>query len=74
MIPGMNVLDLGTGSGILSIAAIKLGAESVLALDIDPVAVKVAKVNAEKNGVGSKDKLPERNSGQQQNSTIQRVV
>ena len=43
--PDMNVLDLGTGSGILAIAAVKLGAKSVVALDIDPEAVKVARKN-----------------------------
>jgi ribosomal protein L11 methyltransferase len=49
--PGDRVLDLGTGSGILAIAAALLGAGEVLALDIDPVAVKVAKANAAANGV-----------------------
>jgi ribosomal protein L11 methyltransferase len=51
LVPGMSVLDLGTGSGILSIAAAKLGASSVLALDIDPVAVKAARSNIRINGV-----------------------
>ena len=45
------VLDVGTGSGILAIAAAKLGAERVLAVDVDPVAVKVARENAAVNGV-----------------------
>ena len=49
--PGMSAFDLGTGSGILAIAAAKLGASSVLALDIDPVAVKVAASNARANKV-----------------------
>jgi ribosomal protein L11 methyltransferase len=49
--PGMDVLDLGTGSGILSIAAAKLGADRVLAVDNDPVAVRVARKNAAQNGV-----------------------
>lgn len=43
--PGMEILDLGTGSGILAIAAARLGASSVLAMDIDPTAVKTAKRN-----------------------------
>ena len=43
--PGMSMLDLGTGSGILTIAAIGLGAASVLALDIDPTAVRTARKN-----------------------------
>jgi ribosomal protein L11 methyltransferase len=46
-----SVLDVGTGSGILSIAAAKLGAASVLALDADPVAVAVAAENVARNGV-----------------------
>lgn len=47
-----NVLDLGTGSGVLAIAARKLRHVPVLATDIDPVAVVVARENAVKNGVG----------------------
>ena len=43
--PGMAVLDLGTGSGILSIASVKLGAASVVALDIDSQAVGAARQN-----------------------------
>ncbi len=50
MKPGARVLDIGTGSGILAIAAAKLGAGQVNAYDIDPVAVRVAKENAEENG------------------------
>ncbi|KAF0198137.1 MAG: ribosomal protein L11 methyltransferase [Bacillota bacterium] len=46
-----KVLDLGCGSGILSIAAAKLGAKEVLALDYDPVAVKVAAQNVQHNGI-----------------------
>ena len=47
---GERVLDVGTGSGILSICASKLGAASCNAYDIDPVAVKVAKENAIADG------------------------
>ena len=43
--PGMVVLDLGTGSGILSITAAMLGASRVVALDIDPQAVRAARQN-----------------------------
>lgn len=50
--PGDAVLDLGSGSGILSIAAARLGAGSVLARDIDQVAVQVARENVDHNGVG----------------------
>lgn len=48
---GQIVIDVGCGSGILSIAAAKLGAAKVLALDKDEVAVKVAEENVERNGV-----------------------
>ncbi len=47
---GERVLDVGTGSGILSICASKLGAKSCNAYDIDPMAVKVAKENAIADG------------------------
>ena len=47
---GERVLDVGTGSGILSICASKLGAKSIFAYDIDPVAVRVAKENAQADG------------------------
>jgi ribosomal protein L11 methyltransferase len=47
---GERVLDVGTGSGILSICASKLGAKSCHAYDIDPVAVKVARENVLDNG------------------------
>ena len=47
----MRVMDIGTGSGILAIAAAKLGAQAVLAVDIDPDAVKVANENIARNGV-----------------------
>ena len=50
--PGDRVLDLGCGSGILSIAALCLGAEFAAAVDIDPKAVGVAYENAELNGIG----------------------
>ncbi len=50
---GDRVLDIGTGSGILAIAALKLGAKSVTAVDIDPLAVKIAGENAALNGFGA---------------------
>ncbi len=60
--PGDAVLDVGTGSGILSICASLLGAKSVNAYDIDPTAVRIARENAEINGrhnitVGESDLL-----------------
>ena len=48
---GDRVLDVGTGSGILSLFALKLGAVSANAYDIDPVAVRVARENAKDNEV-----------------------
>lgn len=48
---GMHVVDVGCGSGILSIAALMCGAQDALAIDIDPVATKVAKENAILNGM-----------------------
>lgn len=49
--PGMNVLDLGCGSGILSLVALLLGAASATAVDIDPNAAKIAGENAKRNGI-----------------------
>lgn len=48
--PGDYMLDVGSGSGILAICAAKLGAGYCAACDIDPVAVKTEKENAERNG------------------------
>jgi ribosomal protein L11 methyltransferase len=49
--PETKILDLGTGSGILAIAAAKLGAHSITAMDTDPTAVKTARENVGNNGV-----------------------
>ena len=51
---GGEVLDVGTGSGILAIAAARLGAREVLGVDIDPMAVRVAQENVEKNGLSDR--------------------
>src|SRR5689334_22349043 len=48
----LHVIDVGCGSGILSIAALKLGAEKVLGVDIDIESVKNSRENADTNGVG----------------------
>lgn len=52
--PETRILDVGTGSGILSVGGVLLGAPSALGVDIDPVAVKVANENAEINKVNGK--------------------
>ena len=57
--PGHTVLDVGTGSGILAIAAALLGAERVIALDRDPVAVAVAHQNVATNGVDDRVRVLE---------------
>jgi ribosomal protein L11 methyltransferase len=55
--PGDTVLDLGTGSGVLALVAAKLGAGSILATDIDTLAVRVANENAALNGITVGDAL-----------------
>jgi ribosomal protein L11 methyltransferase len=52
--PGERALDVGTGSGILAIAAARLGVPAVAALDPDPDAVASARDNAARNGVGDR--------------------
>jgi len=51
---GAEVIDVGTGSGVLAITAAKLGAGKVLAVDLDPLAVKVAGANIDANNVSSR--------------------
>ena len=48
---GKTVVDFGCGSGILSLAALKLGAEKVIGIDIDPQALQASQENARRNGV-----------------------
>ena len=55
--PGIRMLDLGTGSGILTIAAVRLGAGPTLGLDIDPTAIRVARSNCRVNGLGRTARL-----------------
>lgn len=52
--PDGRVLDIGCGSGILGIAALKLGAKDCMAVDLDPDAVRVTVENARRNGVSDK--------------------
>jgi ribosomal protein L11 methyltransferase len=54
---GETVMDVGCGSGILSIAALKLGAGRALGVDTDPRAVEVSQENASGNGVGERMEL-----------------
>lgn len=49
-----RVLDFGSGTGILAIAALKLGARSAVCVDDDPVAVETCELNCELNGVGAR--------------------
>jgi len=51
--PGDRLLDVGTGSGVLATAAALLGASAVDGVDIEPVAVRSARENAHRNGVGT---------------------
>ncbi|HIT69514.1 MAG TPA: 50S ribosomal protein L11 methyltransferase [Candidatus Aphodomonas merdavium] len=52
--PGDEVLDVGTGSGILAIASVLMGAKRALGIDIDPVAVRVAQENIARNGLSER--------------------
>lgn len=52
--PGLSVLDYGCGSGILAIAAARLGASEVVGVDIDEQAVIASRSNAERNGVSAR--------------------
>ena len=54
ILPGMRILDLGTGSAILAVAAAKLGAAEVMALDIASDVLPVARTNVDSNGVTQK--------------------
>jgi len=60
-IDGLAVLDVGTGSGVLAIAALELGAAVSVAIDVDPDALASARENAELNGVSSRIEIRELN-------------
>jgi len=51
---GKTVIDFGCGSGILAIAALKLGAAQAIGIDIDPQAIQASRDNAERNGVADR--------------------
>ncbi|MBV8046468.1 MAG: 50S ribosomal protein L11 methyltransferase [Paludibacterium sp.] len=57
--PGATVLDYGCGSGILAIAALKLGAGETIGVDIDPQAIRASRDNAAQNGVSATFCLPD---------------
>jgi ribosomal protein L11 methyltransferase len=57
--PGQSVLDYGCGSGILAIAAAKLGAAAVTGTDVDPQAIEASRANAARNGVHAQFMLPD---------------
>ena len=65
-----SVLDYGCGSGILGISAIKLGAKSVTAIDLDPQAVIASKNNAEKNHVQKEIEITDNNKTIEKNFNI----
>ena len=65
-----SVLDYGCGSGILGISAIKLGAKSVTAIDLDPQAVIASKNNAEKNHVQQAIEITDNNKTIEKNFNI----
>jgi ribosomal protein L11 methyltransferase len=57
--PGQSVLDYGCGSGILAVAAAKLGAVAVTGTDVDPQAIEASRANAARNGVSAQFALPD---------------
>jgi ribosomal protein L11 methyltransferase len=61
--PGMLVADLGAGSAILSIAAVKLGAARAVAVELDPEAIGNAEENVERNGVAAQATVIEGDAG-----------
>ncbi|QAA22841.1 50S ribosomal protein L11 methyltransferase [Sporolactobacillus terrae] len=69
-----SVLDVGTGTGVLSIAAAKLGADEVMAVDLDAVAVQSAKINVKLNHVQDVVKVRQNNLSDHVTGTYQIVV
>ncbi len=71
---GETLLDYGCGSGILAIAAAKLGAAKVIGTDIDPVSVEVARLNAKDNDVSADFQLPDGVPKFQANVTVANIL
>jgi len=73
---GMRVLDFGSGSGILGIAALLLGAESVIAVDNDSQALRASRDNAERNEVGERlqTSMPEAFEGEKFDLVIANIL
>ncbi|HEV2123707.1 MAG TPA: 50S ribosomal protein L11 methyltransferase [Chloroflexota bacterium] len=69
-VEGKRLLDLGTGSGILTIGAVKAGASSVLSLDVEEVAVRAAAENVAKNGAADRVEVRHATLGQTINGVI----
>ena len=63
-IDGARVLDVGCGSGILAIAAVRLGAASALGVDTDPIAIESTDANARRNRLDPPDPGPGRQPAQ----------
>jgi ribosomal protein L11 methyltransferase len=76
-IKGRTVIDYGCGSGILAIAALKLGAGKVIGIDIDPQAIQASRDNAVRNGVSENFELylvDERPAGLQADLVVANIL
>lgn len=71
---GRSVLDYGCGSGILAVAAKKLGADIVMGTDIDPQSIEAAKYNAEQNGVEAGFYLPSKLPDEKFNVVVANIL
>ncbi len=69
-----SVLDYGCGSGILAVAAKKLGADIVMGTDIDPQSIEAAKYNAEQNGVEAGFYLPSKLPDEKFNVVVANIL